>query len=208
MEGGDNFGVIGAWAWALSRALDYLETERAIDAGRVAVLGWSRLGKAAVWAGATDPRFAMVISIQSGAGGVKLFRRGVGEDIARLTRHFPYWYCRNFQSYLGKDRELPWDQHEMLALVAPRPVYVSSAEDDRLADPEGEFMGLKAVEPVYRLYGKPGLPVGTWPGVREPAQGWLGYHLREGGHQVTAYDWEQYLAFADRHLAKPVDAAH
>lgn len=200
---GDNFGTIGAWAWALSRALDCLETNDAIDAKRVAVLGWSRLGKTALWAAAQDERFALTISIQSGAGGVKLFRRGVGESIRRLNTVFPHWYAANFRQYSDRDKELPFDQHEVIALHAPRPVYVASAAQDTGADPEGEFLGLKATEPVYRLLGVGGLPANQWPATNAPIQAHLGYHVRPGGHDVTDYDWTQFLEFADRHLGAP-----
>ena len=196
----DNFGCIGAWAWALSRALDAMECEPSIDAKNVAVFGFSRLGKAALWAGANDERFAMVLSNESGAGGAKLFRRGVGENIERLNTHFPHWFARNFRKYIGRDTELPFDQHMVISLVAPRPVYVASAVEDRHSDPEGEFAGAKAAEPVYRLLGAKGLPCETWPEPGRSVQGGIGYHAREGKHDVLTFDWEQYLSFADMHL--------
>ncbi len=196
----DNFGTIAAWAWSFSRALDALEKEPLIDSKRVAIFGFSRLGKAALWAGANDPRIAMVISNESGAGGAKLFRRGVGEDINRLNTHFPHWFARNFSKYNGRDKELPFDQHLVISLIAPRPVYVASAIEDKHSDPEGEFAGAKAAEPVYRLLGAEGLPCETWPPVGKSVQGGIGYHVREGKHDVLPVDWEHYLDFADRHL--------
>lgn len=199
-NGDDNFGNIAAWAWALSRGLDELEKEPAIDARRVAVFGFSRLGKAALWAGASDERFAMVISNESGAGGAKLFRRGVGEDIARLNTVFPHWFAKSFRKYNGKDKELPFDQHFVMSLVAPRPLYVASAIDDKHADPEGEFAGAKAAEPVYRLLGAEGLPATAWPAVDTSIQGGIGYHARSGVHDVLPFDWKCYLDFADKHL--------
>ena len=199
-QGDDNFGGIGAWAWSLSRALDALEQEPSIDAKRVAVFGFSRLGKAALWAGASDERFAMVISNQSGAGGAKLFRRGVGEDIERLNTVFPHWFARNFRKYNGKDTLLPFDQHEVISLIAPRPVYVASAIDDKHSDPEGEFAGAKAAEPVFLLLGAEGLPCDAWPEVGRSVQGGMGYHVRTGRHDVEPFDWQRYLDFADRHL--------
>ncbi len=199
-QGDENFGCIAAWAWSLSRALDVLEKEPAVDAKRVAVFGFSRLGKAALWAGATDERFAMVISNESGAGGAKLFHRGLGEDIARLNTVFPHWFARSFQKYSGKDRELPFDQHLVISLVAPRPVYVASAVDDKHSDPEGEFAGAKAAEPVFKLLGAAGLPADRWPAVGTSVQGGIGYHVRSGKHEVKDFDWQQYLDFADKNL--------
>jgi hypothetical protein len=197
----DNFATIGAWAWSLSRALDYLETDPAVDAKRVAVFGWSRLGKAALWAGATDERFAAVISHQSGAGGAKLFRRGVGDDITRLNTVFPHWYCRSFRKYNGQDKNLPFDQNLVISLIAPRPVYVGSAEQDKGADPEGEFLGALGANSVYLLLGCPGLPSTDWPPVNQSIQGRIGYHVRSGNHGVTEYDWTQYLSFLDKYFA-------
>jgi hypothetical protein len=199
-QGDENFGGIAAWAWSLSRALDELAKEPLIDANRVAAFGFSRLGKAALWAGANDERFAMVISNQSGAGGAKLFHRGVGEDIARLNTMFPHWFARNFRKYMGKDKELPFDQHLVISLIAPRPVYVASAEEDKHSDPEGEFAAAKAAEPVFLLLGAEGLPAETWPPVGTSVQGGIGYHVRSGRHDVTDFDWQQYLEFADKNL--------
>ena len=197
---GDNFSTIGEWAWAFSRALDYLETDRAIDGRRVAAFGWSRLGKAALWAGATDERFAAVISNDSGAGGAKLFHRGVAENITRLNTVFPHWYDQNFRKYNDRDTSLPFDQHEVIALIAPRAVYIASAVEDANADPEGEFAAAKAAEPVFVLLGKQGLGVDQWPAVNTPVGGDIAYHVRSGGHDVKPFDWEQYLNFLDRHL--------
>ena len=196
----DNFATIGAWAWGLSRAMDYLQTDRAIDAKRVGIFGWSRLGKAALWAGATDPRFALAISNESGAGGAKLFHHGIGETIRMLNTNFPHWFCKNFSKYNDQDLTIPFDQHLVISLIAPRPVYVGSAEEDTHADPEGEFLSLKNANPVYRLLGKQGLPTENWPPVDQSVQGTLGYHVRAGAHDVKDFDWQQYLAFADKHL--------
>jgi hypothetical protein len=196
----DNFSAIGAWAWTLSRALDYMETDRAVDAHRVAVFGWSRAGKAAVWAGASDRRFAAVLSQESGTGGVKLFRRNVGEDIHRLNTLFPHWFCRNFRQYSGHDSELPFDQHLILSAIAPRPVHIASAVDDHLSDPPGEFLSAILATPVYRFLGFTGMPAMEMPPVNSPIFGRISYHIRPGGHDVTDYDWEQYMTFMDRNL--------
>lgn len=198
----DNFGTIGAWAWAMSRALDYLETDKDINAKKVWAFGFSRLGKAALWAGATDERFAGVLSNESGAGGGKQFRRGVGENIARLCTVFPHWYAKNFRRYMDKDKELPFDQHFVLALIGPRPVYLGTARGDIQADPEGEFETARAADAVYRFLKTNGFPFPTFPALNEPLFGQVGFHIRPGPHDVQNFDWKQYLKFASLHLRK------
>jgi hypothetical protein len=196
------WGAIGVWAWGLSRALDVLESDREIDAKRVAVHGHSRLGKTALWAGAQDERFALVISNNSGAGGAALGKRNFGETVTMLNKNFPFWFALNFRAYNDRESALPVDQHQLLALIAPRPLYVASATEDLHADPKGEFLAAKFAEPVYALYGKKGLGVSAPPAPDHSVGDTVGYHVRTGAHNILAFDWDQYLAFADRHLTK------
>jgi hypothetical protein len=195
------WGAIGAWSYGLSRAMDYLEHDKDVDAKRIAIMGHSRLGKTALWAGASDQRFAMVIANCPGEGGASLARRNYGETIASMTTgRYGYWFARKLVQFADRVDKLPVDMHELVALIAPRPVYVTGAVEDRWADPKGEFLACLAAGPVYRLLGAQDLGIDQMPKVNQPVIHTIAYHIREGKHDVLPFDWEQYLKFMDMHF--------
>jgi hypothetical protein len=192
----DEWGAIAAWAWAASRAMDYLEKDAGVDATRVALFGHSRLGKTALWAGARDARFSIVIANESGEGGAAISRRDYGEGTKDLNTGFPYWFDGNFKKYSGREDDMPFDSHMLLSLTAPRGLYIASAEEDRWSDPRGEFLGAANASPVWQLFARKGIGTMEMPGLHQPVGEHVRYHIRAGKHDVTAYDWEQYLKFA------------
>jgi len=196
----DEWGAIGAWAWGLSRAMDYLETDSGVDAKRVAILGVSRLGKTVLWAGAHDTRFAMVIASCSGEGGASLSRRNYGETIKHLNTNYGYQFSGNYKKFGDHVDQLPVDAHMLLALIAPRPVYLQTGDEDRWSDPKGEFLAAVAAGPVYKLLGKQGLGTETMPAAGEPIMHTIGYHMHAGKHGTVPSDWDQYLKFMEMHL--------
>jgi hypothetical protein len=196
----DAWGSIAAWAWSLSRVQDYLETDRSVDAKRVAIIGASRLGKTVLWAGARDQRFAAVISCCSGKIGGALMRRNFGSPIAGgVPGETNAWMAEAFQQFHGHEDQLPMDSHMLLALIAPRPVLLQTGKYDHAADPKGEFLAGVAATPVYRLLGKQGLDAATWP-PQGPILNDIGYTMNAGGHGMQPGDWDIYLQFLKKHL--------
>lgn len=194
------WGTIASWAWGISRAMDYLDEDPLVDAGRVAVVGHSRNGKAALLSGALDVRLAMVISNQSGCVGAALSRRRKGETLLWINLVYPHWLCGNFKPFMVREEHLPVDQHLLVALLAPRPMLVLSGMDDWWSDPEGEFLGAKGADPVYRLLGTGGLEEDWMPESGVIAGGPLAYHIRPGGHSIGPGDWAVFADFADEFL--------
>lgn len=198
----DEPGGIATWAWQLSRILDWLITLPEVDPEQVIVVGHSRLGKTALWAGACDERFAMVVSNNSGCGGAALSRRNFGETVGTITSRFPHWFCPAFTTYADRERDLPCDQHTLLAMAAPRPLVVASAVRDRWADPRGEFLSAVAAEPAWKLFGVTGLGTTEYPPLDSPVGESITYYVRTGRHDMLAYDWQRFADVADRMLRK------
>lgn len=197
------WGALGAWAWAGSRAVDYLETDAGINAAQIAVIGHSRGGKTSLWAGAQDTRFALVCVNNSGCTGASLARRKFGEDVARLNKNFPHWTAANYKAYNGREEELPVDQHQLMALVAPRALHDAEAAEDLWADPRGSWLALVEASNVWALYGKAAAMKDEIPRVNGLLLNHsLAFHIRDGGHGLTMFDWKLYLDHADT-LFKP-----
>ncbi len=198
----DSWGTIAAWAWGASRVMDYLETDSDIDAKHVAVVGHSRGGKTALWAGAEDERFALAVSNDSGNSGAGLARihGPKAETIRDIMKAFPYWFCANYRKYIDNENALPVDQHELAALIAPRLLYIASASEDLWADPQREFLCAVKASPVFELLGVKGMTTTAMPQPEHPLHdGNIGHHIRTGKHNLTEYDWNCYMDFADRH---------
>ena len=201
-RGPEDWGAISAWAWGASRVLDWIETDSAFDARRVAVIGHSRGGKTALWAGVTDARFALACVNDSGCSGAKLNRMDLpdSEHIGRITQRFPHWFAKNWRAYAGRDAEVPFDQDRLIALMAPRRVAVASATEDAWAGPRGEFAAALQASSAWETYGMRGLvaPQGfPEPGVALQ-EGRVSYHLRKGVHDLTPEDWDHYMDFAEQ----------
>ncbi len=196
------WGTIGAWAWGLSRALDYLETDKGVDAKRVALTGVSRLGKTVLWAGAHDERFAAVIASCSGEGGAALSRRHYGETVGHLVAptRYPYQFAANYGKYGDRVNDMPVDSHMLIALIAPRPLLLQTGNTDKWSDPRGEFLAAVAAGPVYRLLGKQDLGTDRIPEAGKPILNTLGYVMHDGGHGMVPSDWDVFLEFLKRHL--------
>ncbi len=200
-QASDEWGTISAWTWGLSRIVDYLETDSAVDAKRIALVGHSRLGKTVLWAGATDQRYALIYSSQGGEMGSALARRDYGETVDDMAANYGYQFAGNFQKYPGHWNDMPVDAHMLISLSAPRPVFVSGGSGDQWSDPHGEFLGMVAAGPVWRLLGQSDLGTTEMPALDMPvATGTLAFLNHNGPHAITPLDWKTFLGFADRFL--------
>ena len=196
----DAWATIAAWAWGASRAVDALVEQPGIDAKRIAVVGHSRGGKTSLWCGAQDERVALTISNNSGCTGAAITRGKEGERVAKINSSFPHWFTTTYKQWNDREHDMPFDQHQLIASIAPRLVYVASATEDTWADPKAEFRACVAAAPVWGLFAQLGFPVTTFPAPESPLHdGRIGYHLRTGKHDLTEYDWMRYADFADRH---------
>lgn len=191
-------GAIAVWAWLYSRAFDVLAQDERIDASRVVIWGHSRNGKSALLAAAFDPRIAGVIAHQSGKGGATLTRSYAGESVAQITKGYPHWFAKSYAGWAGKEEEIPVDQHQLLALIAPRPVFIGAARRDKWSDPEGAFRAAQGADPVYELLGARGLDQDDMRARNFSAD--VAYIFRGGRHGVTSADWRDFLAFMDAHF--------
>ena len=198
----NDWGAISAWAWGASRALDYLLTDPAVDKTKVILFGHSRLGKTALWAGAQDTRFAAVIANGSGEMGAALSRRNYGESVDDVCKHFPYWMSAHFQQYANHWNDLPVDAHELITLIAPRPLFLNSGSEDLWADPRGEFLAARAASPVYALLGQTGLTETNFPDLEQPLKHTIWLNCHRGKHDVLPSDWDKFLDFADAHFSQ------
>ena len=201
--GPHDWGTIAAWAWGLQRAVDYLRTNKDIDKDHIAVVGHSRLGKAAIVAGAFDERIALVIPLQAGCGGTSPSRGKVGESVKVINQHFPHWFDATFKEFNDQPERLPFDQNCLAALVAPRPLLYCCAVEDTWANPKGQFEMLQSADAVYRLLKAGGLETKEMPEVGRLSDGTLGYYIRPGKHSMTKGDWKVFLDYADKHWGKP-----
>ena len=198
----ESWGILSAWAWGASRVMDWIETEPTLDAHHVAVVGHSRGGKTALFAGVTDPRLAMACVNDSGCGGAKLNHIDLpkSEHYDQIWKAIGCWFCGNFEKYVGCEHEAPFDSHWWMSLMAPRLLAVASASEDAWAGQEGEFHAARLASPVWELYGQRGLVGDAFPPADHPLQeGSISYHLRSGEHNLAPYDWDRYMDFADRH---------
>jgi hypothetical protein len=198
-----DWGTIAAWAWGVSRVVDYLVTDPDIDARRIAVVGHSRNGKAALVAAAFDERIALAIPLQAGCGGTAPSRGKIGESVQQINDHFPHWFNAEFKKFNQQPDRLPFDQHCLIALCAPRPVLLPNALEDQWANPEGQFAVLQAADPVYRFVGAGGLEAKQMPEVGHLVDSTLGYYIRPGKHSMTAGDWKVFLDYTDKQFGKP-----